>query len=143
MEPKNFPDVGRLGRLDLRFRKRDNRTILFDSFSKIPLQAFQPFYPDKTGCAFTFLVNPTGGLVSGDRMDIRIELDEKAHAFITSPSATKVYRSSGSPSLQDVEITLKRDSVMGFNPLKERCLKSGLLQEGILSIWNVHPRLKG
>ncbi len=108
--------VGRHGRLSLSFKKREERTILYDSFSTIPMQAFQPFYPDGTGCAYTYLVNPTGGLVAGDRIDIDVTLDENAHVFITSPSATRVYRSTGEVSSQSTEITVRRGAVLEYMP---------------------------
>ncbi|GBE33609.1 urease accessory protein UreD [bacterium BMS3Bbin06] len=108
--------AGRSGRLSLFFKKRDEKTILYDSFSTIPMQAFQPFYPDGTGCAYTYLVNPTGGLVAGDMIDIDVTLDENAHVFITSPSATRVYRSTGEVSSQSTEITVKRGAVLEYMP---------------------------
>ncbi len=109
-------EVGRHGRLSLFFKKRQERTILYDSFSTIPMQAFQPFYPDETGCACTYLVNPTGGLVGGDRIEIDITLDEYAHVLITTPSANKIYRSTGQFSSQSVEITIKRGGVLEYMP---------------------------
>ncbi len=108
--------VGKEGRLSLFFKKRQERTILYDSFATMPMQAFQPFYPDDTGCACTYLVNPTGGLVGGDRIDIAITLDECAHVLITTPSANKVYRSTGQFASQSIEITIKRGGVLEYLP---------------------------
>lgn len=108
--------VGKQGRLSLFFRRRQERTILYDSFATIPMQAFQPFYPDETGCACTYLVNPTGGLVGGDAIEIDITLDEYAHVLITTPSANKIYRSTGQFSSQSVEITIKRGGVLEYMP---------------------------
>ncbi len=108
--------VGRHGRLSLFFKKRDEKTILYDSFSTIPMQAFQPFYPDATGCAYTYLVNPTGGLVGGDRIETDITIDENAHVFVTTPSATRVYGSTGEVSSQSTEITVKRGAALEYMP---------------------------
>jgi len=108
--------IGRHGKLSLKFRKGGDRTVLHDSFSNIPMQAFQPFYLDETGCAYAYIVNPTGGLVGGDRIDTDITINDYAHAFITTPSATKVYRSSGNFSMQNTNIMVKRNGIIEYMP---------------------------
>ena len=39
-----------------------------------------------------YVLNPTGGVVQGDRLDADIRVDAGAHAIVTTPSATKIYR---------------------------------------------------
>lgn len=108
--------TGKHGILSLKFARENQRTVLLESFSKIPMQAFQPFYLDETGCAYTYLVNPTGGLVSGDRIEIEIALDEHAHVFVSTPSATKIYKSFGDFSSQEIRVIIKRGGVFEYMP---------------------------
>lgn len=108
--------IGRHGRLRLCFTRQGDKTILSDSFSTIPMCAFQPFYLDDSGCAYSYIVNPTSGLVGGDKIEIKITIENNAHAFITTPSAAKVYKSSGSPSEQDIDIFVKKDGILEYLP---------------------------
>jgi urease accessory protein len=112
----NIHEVGKHGRLALAFSREGDKTVLRDSFATIPMHAFPPFYPDDTGCAHLYIVNPTSGLVGGDRIESEITLEENAHAFITSPTATKVYRSTGEYSESTVDISLKRKAVLEYFP---------------------------
>ena len=108
--------AGKHGILSLKFAREKQRTVLLESFSKIPMQAFPPFYPDETGWAYSYLVNPTGGLVGGDRIEIEMALDEQAHVFVSTPSATKVYKTLGDVSSQEIKVIIKRGSVFEYMP---------------------------
>ncbi len=108
--------TGRDGRLRLAFRRQGDKTILRDSFSTMPVQAFQPFYHDGAGCACTYIVNPAGGLAGGDRIYMDITLDDYAHALVTTPSANRVYRSTGDFSLQEVRIAAGKGAVIEYMP---------------------------
>ncbi len=55
---------------------------------------------DGTGVATLLLLNPTGGVLGGDRLETRLELGAGSHVCLSTPSATRVYRSSGPPSVQ-------------------------------------------
>jgi urease accessory protein len=80
------------------------------------MHVFQPFYPDDTGCAFTHLFNASGGLVCGDRIETHIRLKENSHVLATTPSATKIYRSSGGFALQETEVTIRKGGVFEYLP---------------------------
>ena len=112
----DLSEVGRHGLLHLEFEKRKGRTILSESYSKSPMHVFQPFYPDDTGCAYTHVFNAAGGLVCGDRIEIHITLNENSHVLATTPSATKIYRSSGGSASQETEITVRKGGVFEYLP---------------------------
>jgi len=116
LKSRELSDVGRRGRVELLFNKREGRTVLSDSFSTMPLYVPQPFSLDESGCAYTYLVNPAAGLAGGDITETFITLGEGAHAFITTPSATKVYRSLGEHSEQTTEILMRKGSVLEYLP---------------------------
>jgi urease accessory protein len=97
--------VGRDGRLRLRFERRADRTVLAACRGTVPLQVLAPLaLPDPA--AVVSILNPTGGLVGGDRLTIEVEAEPGAHACLTTPSATKVYRTPGPPARQDVHLRL-------------------------------------
>jgi len=108
--------IGRHGRLRLLFGRGGDRTVLRDSFSVVPMRTFQPFYPDASGAACCYIVNPTSGLVGGDRIESEITLEKDTHVLITSPSATKVYRSTGAYSESITSITLGENAALEYLP---------------------------
>lgn len=98
--------VGRRGALAYEFDHDGSRTVLTRSFCTSPWHHFPPTYLDDSGCAYTWLVNPSGGLVGGDQVTIAADLLAGTQVLMTSPSANRVYRSLGEPSVQRVELTL-------------------------------------
>jgi urease accessory protein len=51
-----------------------------------------------------YLVHPPGGVVGGDELRIDVQVDEGAHALVTTPAATKFYRCAGRVSSQTQEL---------------------------------------
>ncbi|GAW92785.1 urease accessory protein UreD [Calderihabitans maritimus] len=88
----NTTRIGKEGRLYIRLAMKDGYTYIADSYGLIPLKIAKPFYLDSTGEIFLYVLNPTGGIVQGDRYHMDVLLEPGAQAFITSQAATKVYR---------------------------------------------------
>ena len=109
-------DIGRVGCLDLRYRREGPRTILTASRCSTPWHFFPPAYWDDSGCAFTSLVNPSGGFVAGDDLSIHAALEEGAHVVMTTPSANRVYRSVSEESRQSVTLSVAPDAVIEWFP---------------------------
>jgi urease accessory protein len=70
-----------------------------------PLVVQRPFYPEGDVC-HVYLVHPPGGVVGGDTLELRARVRNGAHALITTPAATKFYRSEGrlARQLQDIAL---------------------------------------
>jgi urease accessory protein len=56
--------------------------------------------------AVVSMLNPTGGVLGGDRLAVEVEVGAGAHACLTTPSATRVYRAAGAPAVQTVQARL-------------------------------------
>ena len=97
--------VGRDGALRLRFERRGSATIVTGCRYTLPLQALAPVALDDPAVVVSIL-NPTGGLVGGDRLSIDVEVTTGAHAVLTTPSATRVYRTDGDDAMQSVKIAI-------------------------------------
>lgn len=108
--------TGRYGRLNLVFKEHDGKTELQDSYAAMPMHFLPPFYPDGTGWAYACLVNPTGGFVGGDRIEIDIILRERCHLVLTAQSAAKIYRSAGSSSSQAVNVEIRGGAAFEYLP---------------------------
>lgn len=83
--------------LSLGFSHRGNKTVLADRRQYGPLTVQRPFYPEGMPCHL-YLLHPPGGVVGGDELDVQIRVDQDAHALLTTPGATKFYRSIGPQS---------------------------------------------
>lgn len=118
---KNIPtvlteSVGRIGKLRLEYAKCDGRTIIARSHCITPWHLLPPIYLDDTGAAYTLLVNPSGGLVGGDRLTIDMSVEEGAHVLISAPSANRVYRSEGEVSAQDITLAVGPGAILEWLP---------------------------
>lgn len=97
--------VGRDGRLALCFERRGARTVVTRSGYTLPLQVLAPVALEDAA-AIVSVLNPTGGLVGGDELSIDVGVAAGAHACLTTPSATRVYRTASAPALQHVTLRL-------------------------------------
>lgn len=110
------PDrVGRDGALAVAFERRGGRTVLTERRFTLPLQALEPLSLDG-GAACLVLLNPTGGVVGGDRLTAAIRLGPGAHVVVTTPSATRVYRTSGPPAILETRIRLEAGALLEYVP---------------------------
>ena len=108
--------VGRVGTLALEYLRRGDRTIFGRTRCETPWHLFPPIYLDDSGSAYTLLVNPSGGLVGGDRLSIDVSVGPKAHALISTPSANRVYRSLSEESVQAVSLTVAEGAILEWMP---------------------------
>ena len=109
------PRVGRDGALSLQFERRGAGTVLARTRYTLPLQVLAPLALEDPAAVVSIL-NPTGGLVGGDRLAIDVTVGAAAHACLTTPSATKVYRTAGEPALQDVTLRLEAGAICEWIP---------------------------
>lgn len=107
--------VGRDGRLALVFERRGGRTILARCRYTLPLQVLAPVALDDPAAVVSIL-NPTGGLVGGDTLDVEVDVASNAHACLTTPSATKVYRAADAAALQRVTLRVAAGARLEWVP---------------------------
>tara|TARA_R110002049_G_scaffold13509_2_gene58493 strand:- start:132911 stop:133762 length:852 start_codon:yes stop_codon:yes gene_type:complete len=102
--------------LDLSFAEKNNKTILASKQHSGPLMVQKPFYPEPNGCCHIYLIHPPGGIVGGDTLTLNAHLDTNAHALITTPAATKFYRSTGIQARQNQTINLGKNAILEWLP---------------------------
>lgn len=108
--------IGRDGHLFLEYARRDDRTILSRAHFRNPLQVLPPLELDEGRCAYTQILNPCGGLVGGDWLKVEIQLGQGTHVLLSTPSATRVYRSLGETTIQTIQITMEPDTILEWLP---------------------------
>jgi urease accessory protein len=86
-------------KLDIRYTLENAKSVARYEHDG-PLRILQSLYPESPNICHNVVVHPPSGLVGGDTLDITVDVAESAHALITTPGATRFYKSLGELSLQ-------------------------------------------
>lgn len=86
--------------LELRFQATDGRTHLAYRRHHGPLLIQRVFHPEAPAGAgalvaepcHAYVLHPPGGVVSGDELQLEVDVQPGAHALLTTPAAGKFYR---------------------------------------------------
>ncbi len=101
--------------LELEFSQRIDKTVLAKSMQRGPLRVQRAFYPEGNVCHL-YVLHPPGGVVGGDSLTIKATVNEQANALLTTPGATKFYRSQAQTAVQQQHLTVNNDSVLEWLP---------------------------
>jgi urease accessory protein len=107
-------------RLQLKYTVENVRTVARFEHNG-PLRILQSLYPEGDGICHNVLVHPPGGLVGGDTLDITATVGPGAHGLVTTPGATRFYRSAAERALQRTHLLLEEDSRLEWLPLEALC----------------------
>ncbi len=83
-----------------------------------PLRILQSLYPEGDRICHNVLVHPPSGLVGGDVLDMRVTVGSGAHGLVTTPGATRFYRSEAGLATQQVHARLEDGARLEWLPLE-------------------------
>ncbi|HQY07636.1 MAG: urease accessory protein UreD [Burkholderiales bacterium] len=106
-----------LGHLDLHYTSHQGETRALDRHHG-PLRVLRRLYPEGPAVCHHVLVHPPGGIVGGDRLEVEARLDAGSHALLTTPGATRFYRSGGAVAEQRVRARLEDGARLEWLPLE-------------------------
>ncbi len=110
------------------------RPIWQDNFMTFHFKFFHPIIRMMTAL-FVYLLNPTGGVLQGDRLLTEIKVEKDARALITTPSANKLYKMEDDHAEILNEIHVEEGGVLEFIPeYNIPYAKSSTYQESIFHI---------
>jgi urease accessory protein len=112
---RNRDRVGRDGFLRLRFARSGRHTILAQSRFSLPLQALTPLTL-ADGSSYLMLLNPTGGVLGGDHLVTEVVQEADTHVCLTTPSATRIYRTTEKPAILETVIRLDEAATLEYFP---------------------------
>ncbi len=119
--------MGWKAQLSLHYSHAQGHTSAHDRHEG-PLRVLQRLYPEGPAICHHVVLHPPGGVVGGDELHLYATLDADAHALITTPGATRFYRTEEHPALQSVRLQLAPGARLEWLPL-EAIAHSGCLAE--------------
>lgn len=103
--------------LNLTYREAQGRTVCHAEHLG-PLRVLQALYPEGSAVCHHVLVHPPSGLAGGDLIEIQAEILPGAHAFITTPGASRFYRTQGPLARQRLRVKLHDRARLEWLPLE-------------------------
>jgi urease accessory protein len=102
--------------LELAFAARGPATVLARRAHRGPLVVQKALHPEGPRVCHAILVHPPSGMAGGDEVQIDVTLDPDAHALVTTPGASKWYRSTGAFARQRVTATVGAGATLEWLP---------------------------
>ena len=103
--------------LDFEFDCTSGRTVLAASRQQAPLQVVRAFALED-GSALAHLHNVSGGLLGGDRLELRARVGAGASAQLTTTGATRIYRARerAPDAMQQNQISVDQNALLEYVP---------------------------
>ncbi len=106
--------------VELGLRSEAGRTRLARCTHNGPLYVQKPFYPEGKEHPHLYLLHPPGGIVSGDSLNVRVDVAANSGALVTTPGAARVYRARDSNPLQRqrCRLRLRTGAILEWFPME-------------------------
>jgi urease accessory protein len=106
-----------LARLNLDYTLEAERSVA-RYLHQGPLRILQSLYPEGDTVCHNVLVHPPSGLVGGDTLDMHVTVGSGAHGLVTTPGATRFYRSEAGLATQQVHARVESGARLEWLPLE-------------------------
>jgi len=103
-------------RLSLELERVGEATVLVRRSHEGPLCVQRPHYAHGDSACQLILLHPPGGLVGGDELQVEARLGPGAHALLTTPAASKLYRTDALPCAQRARLHVAAGSRLEWLP---------------------------
>ncbi|BAQ61431.1 urease accessory protein UreD [Geminocystis sp. NIES-3708] len=104
------------GKINLIYKHEENKTKIKSIYHQAPFNIQRPFYPEGNSICHSVILHTAGGIVGGDVLSQNIHLFPHSQVFITTPAATKIYRTSEKKAFQEIIINLENDTYLEYLP---------------------------
>lgn len=105
-----------VGELELEFARKNLSTQLSRSYTVAPWKIQRSLYPEGEEICHCILLHTAGGFVGGDRLSAKIHLQPHTQALLTTATASKIYRSNGEESQQNIHIRIDEGASLEWFP---------------------------
>src|SRR6185369_3777298 len=93
--------------LTLGFSFLEHKTVLSEKRHEGPLVVQKALYPEGPDICHAIVVHPPGGIAGGDELRLQARTAAGASALLTTPGATKWYRSAGPRATQSITFDVR------------------------------------
>lgn len=114
MENKSLKQ-GWKGFLSFTFEVSGSRTVVKDKKHYGPLVLQRPYYQEIER-PMVLIIHPPGGIAGGDELNIEVKCQSASQSMVSTPAATKFYRSAQKLAKQKQRITLEAGSELEWLP---------------------------
>ncbi len=134
------------GTIVLTYAHTNGTTRLTHTQAQAPLKIQRPHYPEGPGICYSTIVHTAGGMVGGDELTQNIHLQPHSQVFLTTPAATKVYRSIGETCTQTTTIDLDANAYLEWFPQEtivfnaaqyHQTLRINLAPGAVVLLWDI------
>lgn len=101
----------------LNYRLVNGRTVAHDRHDG-PLRVLKALYPEGPLTCEHVLVHPPGGLVGGDELRVQAHLGPGTRVRLTTPGATRFYKSLGEAAVQQVWLQIGEGARLEWLPME-------------------------
>jgi urease accessory protein len=130
-----------LASLELQLQHSSYGTQLTRTKRSGPLTIQKAFYPEGRDCAHLYLLHPPAGIVSGDELQVSIDVQESAHTLVTTPGANRFYRARTDLSIGDPKQSQVTDITLASGAKCEHFPLETLVYNGANGVNNVEVRI--
>jgi len=107
--------TGWKGFLSFTFVNQKGKTVVKDKQHFGPLVLQRPYYQELNRPT-VLIIHPPGGVVGGDELEVNVYFKPEANGLVSTPAATKFYRSQGRLAKQTQTIHVSEYTVMEWLP---------------------------
>jgi urease accessory protein len=118
-------------RLELGFERRGDRSVLARRRHEGPLVVQKALHPEGAGICHAIVIHPPAGIAGGDSLGISVQVSAGAHALLTTPGATRWYRTAGPWAEQRVRIEIAAGGIVEWLPQESIVFDAALAHSGL------------
>ena len=108
--------TGWVAKLNLNIQCVGGHSRLINPSHSGPLRVQKPFYPEGASLAHLYILHPPGGVVGGDQLYIDMLVSKKAKGLMTTPGATKIYRSDSKTMILQQTFVVEEQATLEWLP---------------------------
>ncbi|MDX1347690.1 MAG: urease accessory protein UreD [Thiomicrorhabdus chilensis] len=112
---QNNMTTGWKGFLSFSFVEVNDKTVVKDKKHFGPLVLQRPYYQEKDRPS-VLVLHPPGGVVGGDSLELNVSFQPRSKGMVSTPAATKFYRSDGRLAIQNQTINLSENVEVEWLP---------------------------
>lgn len=114
--PPQITSTGWQASLALRVEQQAGRSVLAHNLHYGPLRVQKALYPEGDEVCQILILHPPAGIAGGDQLRIDLDVESGAHAQLTTPGASKWYRSLGASAEQRIHLNVAENGVLEWLP---------------------------